>query len=450
MLTKLNRIGYAGFAWLIIGSWYVSLFPGRMGFDYSLLISMIREGESTDWWTGLFYWYMRILSFNGNSIFLCSLVGLLALSHAVRVFTKTLPTTTAIQDRVFFFVSLIPLFPVFGLTVSHDVFQTSGIILLFAREVAVYRKIYIRGLSSMPVAALCCVELLTTRTGIYLILLYLVIKAIQKKWLEIPILVLTSLIVMFVSSLGVTHVDSKAALARVLVSDLKCVAQHPEAEISQDEWQFLLSISPEEQWRTPSSCASADAQLSTMDLSENAVANVDFLKKYFSIVKKNPAIVVVAHLQKSRGALPPPFFQGPENQVDLDTRNPIGLNTNTALQSGPEILHPSIDAPGLKVNNGLLKLAEAAAQGPILLINQASWFWGWGGLWLWPILMYALIYLRIRKWRYFLQILSPLLLHHVTMVAIGPGAFGRYYMSAIIMGITTTIYFIVQRLSANE
>ena len=66
--------------------------------------------------------------------------------------------------------------------------------------------------------------------------------------------------------------------------------------------------------------------------------------------------MVQAHLQRGSEALPPPFFQGPPNQVDRNLAIPVGLNTNTALQLGPEVLHPSIDDPALKIRKGPLKL----------------------------------------------------------------------------------------------
>ena len=445
-----GKFNYVISAYLILVLWYLAMFPGRLGFDYSEMIRIIQRGESTDWWTGLFFWYVKILSFNGRFIYLCSFFGLLVLTHAIRVFTKTLPSRNIIQDKVFFGISLIPLFPVFGLTVSHDVFQTSGIILLLCREVAIYRGIHVRGLSSPIFAVLASVQLLTTRTGVFLLVLYIVIKMFQKRRLEALAIALCCIFVPTLSGLGIQHVDSKMALARVLVSDLKCVAQHPEAEISEAEWKFLDSIAPREQWLDAGSCTSADAQLSTMTLTEKAVADSSFLREYFSIVAKNPAIVVIAHLQKSRGALPPPFFQGPDNQVELDTTLPIGLNTNIALQSGPEILHPSIDEPSVELNLDILKPLEAIAQAPVLLINQASWFWGWGGLWLWPLLAYLLFSLKIRQWRFFFSITSPILLHHATMVVIGPGAFGRYYMSAILMGVMASIYLFIEKLHRND
>jgi hypothetical protein len=450
MLKTSKKINYVSVAYSIIGLWFVAMFPGRLGFDYSEMIRMIQRGETTDWWTGLFFWYVKILSFNGQFIFLCSFFGLLALSHAVRMFTKTLPTSNLIQDKVFFYTSLVPLFPVFGLTVSHDVFQTSGIILLLSREVAIFRGIHVPGLSSPIFGVLASIQLLNTKTGIVLLVFYIIIKILQKRWTEAVVIALCCLILPTLSSLGLEKADTKVALAAGLVSDLKCVAQHPEAEISQVEWDFLDSIAPREQWLVSGSCTSTDAQLSAMTLTDKAVVNRDFLRQYFSIVSKNPAIVVVAHLQKSRGALPPPFFQGPDNQVELDTTLPIGLNTNTALQSGPEILHPSIDEPSVEINLRILKPLEAVAQGPVLLVNQASWFWGWGGFWLWPLFAYLIFNLKIRQWRYFFSTTAPLLLHHASMVVLGPGAFGRYYMSTILMGVTASIYLFVQKIYSND
>ena len=39
----------------VVVFWYLAFFPGRLGYDYSLAIRMIQEGESTDWWTSTFF-----------------------------------------------------------------------------------------------------------------------------------------------------------------------------------------------------------------------------------------------------------------------------------------------------------------------------------------------------------------------------------------------------------
>jgi hypothetical protein len=156
-------------------------------------------------------------------------------------------------------------------------------------------------------------------------------------------------------------------------------------------------------------------------------------------VSKNPLIVIQAHIQKSLGALPPPFFPGPQNQVDQNIDNPVGYGVNTALQKGPELLHPSIDEPSVAVKVKLLLPLQAIAQTLTFLINQASWFWAWGGLWLWPILFFYISSLRLTKFSQIFVSLLPIFLLHAGNVILGPGPLGRYYMSTILVGVSLTI-----------
>ena len=118
------------FAFLgIIAFWYLSLFPGRLGYDYSLAIKMIQQGKSTDWWTSLFFWYLKISSFNGNSIFVPALLGLISLAFSLVFLISAFSQSLKVRMWAVIVISLTPLFGVFGVTVSHDVFQTAGIII---------------------------------------------------------------------------------------------------------------------------------------------------------------------------------------------------------------------------------------------------------------------------------------------------------------------------------
>jgi hypothetical protein len=122
---------------------------------------------------------------------------------------------------------------------------------------------------------------------------------------------------------------------------------------------------------------------------------------------------------------------GPGNQVPLDTFIPIGLGTNIALQSGTELLHPSIDEPTVAGKIRFLKPLKFFAQMPIFIINQASWFWGWTAIWLYPTIV---VFSRKFGTKKALQLLWPVFLLHISLVAIGPGAFGRYVMTSILLG----------------
>ena len=114
--------------------WYLAMFPGRLGYDYALAIRMIQDGKTTDWWTALFFWFLKITSFSGKSIFLPSLIGILSLAFSIFYLISTLPTTMTIKKYAVLGIFMTPFFGVFGVTVSHDVFQTVGIIMLVGIE----------------------------------------------------------------------------------------------------------------------------------------------------------------------------------------------------------------------------------------------------------------------------------------------------------------------------
>jgi hypothetical protein len=259
------------------------------------------------------------------------------------------------------------------------------------------------------------------------------------------------LLLSLLGNVGIGESIIKHPTMNIFLADLKCVTQHPEAEITEFAWVQFEKIAPKEKWLMPLTCSSTDAQIYTLGVEDKELSfSKDFLKAYLSTVSKNPAIVMQAHLQRSLGALPPPFFQGPENQVDRNIQNPVGLGTNTALQLGPELLHPSIDEPSVAHKIPILKPLEVIAQAPTFLINQASWFWGWGGLWLYPILIYYLYFLKIRRIRVLLLTLFPTILLHGSYVVVGPGPLGRYYLSTIIAGLGLLISMVVASLMTDS
>ena len=446
------------FAFLgIIAFWYLSLFPGRLGYDYSLAIRMIQQGESTDWWTSLFFWYLKISSFNGKSIFVPALFGLISLVFSLVFLISAFSQSLKVRLRAIIIISLTPLFGVFGVTVSHDVFQTAGIIILVGVELRFIQKIYISNRNLTTVILIAFIFLLSVKTGPFFILFALISFAIRKKFKVIFITVPIIVILYLVSAIGVSTDFMKDAKYYPMIADLKCITQHPESEITPNEWKFLEQIAPKKLWVEELSCSTVESASKVINSpNSNLTLNGQFWRNYFGITSKNPAIFIMAHLQRSRGALPPPFFQGPENQVSYDIRVPIGFGTNTALQSGPELLHPSIDEPSVDINIRILKPLEFLAQFPTFLINQASWFWGWGGFWLIPIMYFWIRYFRNSKISNRLLSLYPIYLLHLSLIILTPGALGRYYMSTILIGVTASIILIleffskVQKISSRD
>jgi hypothetical protein len=423
--------------------WWVSLFPGRLGYDSSLAIRMLQNGESTNWWTSSFWWFLRLSTFGGRTIAFSSALSLTILGTAIYYFAESIPQLVRFSRLSAILLFCSPIYGAFGVNVSHDVFLSSFIILttglqirLFSKAEAVSRKTYLWIIFSGILSV-------STHYGLIIAILLASTLVIQKYNRLAAVIFVTVIMTSFFSSFGVTKVPT-FGLIQPIVSDIKCVVQHPQADVTDTNWQYLSRFAPKVQWTTQVKCSSFDAQLSSLpdlDLKKMHL-NFELIKTYAELAGKNPAIIGMSHIQKASIALPPPFFAGPVNQIDLNPEIPIGLGTNTALQSHAGVLHPSIDEVSVAKKIHFLKPLEVIAQAGIFLVNQASWFWGWGGLWLWPFALFILIFIKNRMLATTFPIfMSTFSLHALLVVFAAP--LPRYVMSTIIMGVYCTILLLI-------
>jgi hypothetical protein len=434
---------------LVTFCWYVSLFPGRLGSDPAKAILLMRQGLSTDWWTAQYFWTLKLTSINGQHIWLASLISLIVLYACTSYFIFSMPENKSDLQKTLFIICLSPLFGNFAVNISHDVFFTSGILLTIG---FVFRQHYnqLKPIDKVvPFGAV--IALTNTKSGFLIVIVFMLYFIFINQVLArmFPILALT-IFTFLMSSVGVTKTDVPMHLLPAL-ADLKCVAQHPDAKITEEEWRYLEKIYPLEKWKSPKTCSSMDDAL--IEMSNDGLYRIElklFLRNYISISLNNPAIVIQAHLQRSSVALPPPFFQGPPNQVDRNINNPVGLNTNTALQLGPSVLHPSVDLPDQQIDSDLLKPIESVALLASFFFNQASWFWGWGGLWLWPVLIYLVFKLKIRGVKNLLVLTFPIIVTHLSLVVVGPISAPRYVMSTILIGNITSIILVRNLLNSSK
>ena len=440
--------------WLVASAgaslaWYICLFPGRIGSDPVQSVIMMRNGESTDWWTAIYFWFLRLTTFFGQSIWFASLVSLVIIYLSMIYFLFSFNENRERIEKISFITCLSPLFGNFAVNINHDIFLTSGSLLLIGYSLRHYFGSSKNVDKFVPFWAILL--LMNGKTGYFIVISFLLFLLIKKRsYLELLGSALLVVAVFLISGIGITKTPVPMHFLPAL-ADIKCVAQHPEARISPQEWSYLYSLSTEEKWKDPKTCSSMDIAISevrSMKLEE--LNSMEFLKNYFSIAIRNPAIVIQAHLQRASIALPPPFFQGPENQTDRNINNPVGLNTNTALQLGPIVLHPSIDDEKLKVHNSALRTLESAALLFSFLINQASWFWGWGGLWLWPIFVYIIFKLQERSPKKIIELIYPIIVTHILLVAVGPIPAPRYVMTTILVGFVALLFLVSNLLSNTK
>jgi hypothetical protein len=352
---------------------------------------------------------------------------------AIVYFVRSLPENKSRQDLTILLICLSPLFGNFAVNINHDIFFSAGILLMSGYSF----RIYFNHISNSDryIPYLFSIYLLNSRSGYLVLGVFICFSFIRKNYINSRAkLIFLIFVTFFLSTIGITKTEIPLHLLPAL-ADIKCVVQHSEARISGDEWKYLEKYWNKASWTAPTTCSSMDAALENFP--NESLTRIDlkpFLRTYSSLVLKNPAIVIQAHLQRASVALPPPFFQGPQNQVSTNISEPIGLGTNIALQGGPSVLHPSIDMPELKVDSKLLKPLESLALFGSFLINQASWFWGWGGLWLWPIFLYIILRTFARNVRSVIWLSFPMLITHLFLLAFSPIPAPRYVMSTILIG----------------
>ena len=446
-----GRKGFLVLASIINLFWFFALFPARMGADAVGLLQTIRSGQSTDWWTGAFYWFFRITSIDGQYPVITALVQLVIMCVSMVYFVRSLPFRKEVQNVTLLVFFSLPIYGFFAMSISHDLTQTAGIILLVAIEIRRLRNIEVDRLLLVIMCA--SLLLITTHTGIIifgLAILRNIFYLKQRKTLLLSTIVLS---VIFLSSVGLTSglnihgnfINSSQVKYWTLLAGMKCAVQHEAADLSQKDWSVLLKISSRDNWVEPVSCQNYDYQISALKLSERDYdfSSTEFLETYLSVAGKNPAIVAMSHIQRARGVLPPFIFQPPSNQVSLDVNVPVGQGTNTALQGGPVFLHPSIDLPGAEDSKPqFFKVLEIPAQGLGFIFNQASWFWGWGGLWLFLGVLQLIRLMTFAKIRdVLLALYAPFMMHFLLILFI-PVSLPRYYMYSVFIGTCVTIGYL--------
>ena len=418
-----NRWQIAEFA--VLAFWYISLFPGRIGHDYVQLSKTIREGKSTDWWSPLYFWFFKLLTFNASTIAIISLVQLIILYLAVNTFMRLFELDNQVYwvSRLLIFSS--PLFGAFALNVTHDVTLTAGVIFLCALN---YKRF---GSLEKPkhIPYFCAyLLLLTSFVGILIVAISLLLHLVNRN-LKLFVLTVTSLLLVMAPVMAtVDSISQDESKYFTLVADIKCIAQHPDSQLSTEQLELLANLSPLENWETGDNCRKSvpfETDWSVLNEPKN-------LKSAISILLDYPILTLSAHVQRTAGVLPPPF-PGPKNQIDYGSTQPLGTGTNVALQDGPQVFHISIDDPVYaKSSVSVLKPLEYAAQIPIYVMNQSSWLWGWGGFWI--IFVIILVSLRCNRLIAGVGSLYPVFVIHAVVFSLTAEALPRYLMASILLG----------------
>jgi len=434
---------------LLLFFWYLAMFPGRVGYDTKISLELLRSGGSTDWWTGWYWRVLQILSINGHSVILfASFSYLLTIISSYWVINSLFSDqgNRRILARTLF---AFPILPVFAMTVQHDIFLLCGFLILFGIELRLTKNREIPKKFLKLLVLLILVLILTTHQGL-VIALYLIVRAsmiLKSKKAAIIVALLFIAVFSQVSEYGIKNTEEKNSGQLIpILMDIKCVVQDPDSIVSEDAWTVLNSLLPKSTWKKPYRCDDINANEWLNLVDYNQVDAKRLVRTYIALMPKNGELLIMAHIARSNYVLPPPFSQVPPNQVNLNFERPIGEGTNAALQSGPPLLHPSVDDSYVKVKPQVLLPLEYLGQVPIFIFNQSSWFWGWGGLWLWPIAYFSWSIKQSNKQKSSFTLLAPFLLLHLTLFSLGISSTPRHVMPSIVVGLFCLIsIFINQR-----
>lgn len=419
----------------------IALFPGRVYRDSTSLLEQMRMGKSSDQWTALYFRYLQVTTINGRYLFLNAIIGLILLTLTFHWFMSSLNITKKTSHLVTLVIVGSPFIGVFGMTVGHDTTTTSGVLLL------VGMLLRIKNLKdyqlSFPIILLGIILCLTSFLGFTAVIGFaFAIGFFNRRKLSVLITVLATVQIIFGSFIfNVSNASDNLTMTSFL-GDIKCIAQHPDAKISKEQWVSIDKLAPESEWKTETSCWIADnAYFALSEASRDPKATV---KLWGQLASQNPQISMMAHIQRSSVALPPIFFSPPPNMIENDYAVPIGNGTADDLQKYSELFKTSVDdLPSRKFRIPFQSPFEYLALFITFIFNQHSSLWGWAGLWLVAILILGKKKFEL-KMKDLLIVITPLISMHLAMALVSPAPNPRYLMATTIIGISLSLSLIYE------
>jgi hypothetical protein len=99
---------------------------------------MMQRGESTDWWTPSFWWYLKLSTFNGRTIVVSSLISLIILGYSLFYLCESLRSKHFTNSLALLIVFCSPLYGGFGVNISHDTFIAAGLIIFTGYHIRIF------------------------------------------------------------------------------------------------------------------------------------------------------------------------------------------------------------------------------------------------------------------------------------------------------------------------
>jgi hypothetical protein len=413
---------------LIVLFWYLVFLPGRMSVDSASTLEVIQQGESTSTQTAIYFRYLQIFSFNGERYYFISLINIVTFYFASRFFCLKMFDSQP-KKVLFFRIFLVsPFFGFFGGLIQHELQFVSGCLILLA----LLKRDKFSG--SIPTVTprllgIACIGVILANCrwdGIVVTLMFVFLCVPKKTLLKTAIAITFLFIVFNQSALLKVEKMPPAFKFASLIGDIKCISSDPLVELSTGDLDFLKQLAGNnyDKLFEPTACNFADHGFFVFETFQ--YSDVEFMKGYLRIALKNPMLILNAHIERSRQVLPPILFRSPPNMFDFENdESQFPANTR------PGILYTMRPAQTNSFIQDLQGALQSALNLPAYLINQRSNIWGWGGLWIFTILVLNWISSPLISREQILIILSHLGFLFLTIPTID----ARYLFMEIFLGI---------------
>lgn len=412
--------------------YFLLQFPGRIGADANTAMALMRNGSSTSNWTEIYFWFLKVLTFNGHYIALVSFFGLAVFIFSLHYLSNQLWKISTVKSPVIYYILMLsPLVGVYGMTVDHNLQATTGNIFLIGLIIKFYDKkmfnnkdyliaifaIFLSAMSFIGVAGLL---------GFFVSLL--LVRFPLRKFLS---LVLISVFFVLGTTLLPAEPRSLGFKYTPMLMDIRCLVPNPNVEISSSDLDFLATLGPIETWKDPVSCIVAESS-EFVRASVTPENQSEIIGVWLRLVRDNPRYVLLAHVQRASVALPPGISVPQPNGYETNLVLPFGSNTPRWLHTFDGVLDDSrYQTEKIQKQPTILAYLQYVVIFPTILLNNFSWFWGWGGLWL---LVGSVVV--IRRWGLMgLRFLLPVFMTHAFFFVMSPTPNPRYTYLAITTGL---------------
>ena len=410
---------------LVAFSWLIWLFPGRVHVDTEFQIQLMRDGMSTNQWTGIYFRLLQFLTLNGSVLYLASFASVLCTIYAIKNLVALFELSQNFQLKIRFFLHSIPYLGFLSVTVNHDMFSAAGLILLITeREIQVDKKIKLLRITGFSLLAA------TSYIGLVGAAMFYIVKFYKRKSGLIIPSILASTIFLSFSTIGITQL-SFATKVLPLLGDMKCVMQSDSAKISSADLEKLLSIQSIQSWEKRESCASANEAFESLRAMK--LGGQDFFRLYLSVASENFGKVVHAHFLRGANAIPVPLGSVPTRTYELnsDVWNVGDAKSNSIILVNPSKEFPPLSELGRRLNQFI------GAVGTLFVFFGHLFFWA--GFWITVVFVIAQ---RTRKMG--AEQLLPLLSTHLVVLLWSPVDDQRYLIATCLVGWVSASSYLIK------